>query len=78
MQKFELGFAYRGTKSPEVKQVVEASSMRQAMLDVVDRHGGKDVVLVTYAHYYREPERLQSCAKYGPLASQDAPFMLAL
>ncbi len=77
MQKFELGFAFRGTKSPEVKQVVEESSMREAMLDVVNRHGGNDVVLITYAHYYDEAPRLASCAQYAPVARNGRPFMIA-
>lgn len=56
MQKFELGFAFRGTTAPEVKKVLEAGSLREAMLKVIDEHGGKDVVLVTHAHYFREPK----------------------
>lgn len=56
MQKFELGFALRGTTAPEVKQIVEAGSMREAMHKVIDQHGGDEVVLVTQAHYFQEPE----------------------
>ena len=59
MQKFELGFALRGTTAPEVKQVVEAGSMGEAMRKIIDQYGGTDVVLVTHAHYFQEPEPLQ-------------------
>jgi len=50
MPKFQIGIAYRGTALPEIKQVVEAASIRQAMLEVASRYGGDDVVLVTFAH----------------------------
>ncbi|HET6941113.1 MAG TPA: hypothetical protein VFH89_03015 [Sphingomicrobium sp.] len=56
MQKFELGFALRGTTAPEVKQIVEAGSMREAIRKVIDQYGGDDVILVTQAHYFQEPE----------------------
>jgi hypothetical protein len=62
MQKFELGFAFRGTTTPEVKEVVEAGSLREAMLNIINQHGGDDVVLVTHAHYFREPEPLSAGA----------------
>lgn len=70
MPKFELGFAFRGTNAPEVKQVVEANSLREAMLDIIDRHGGADVVLVTHAHYYQTPEPLPPAATAFMLAPQ--------
>jgi hypothetical protein len=60
MQKFELGFALRGTTAPEVKQIVEAGSMREAIRKVIDQYGGDDVVLVTKAHYFQEPEPLHT------------------
>lgn len=50
MPMFQIGVAYRGTALPEIKRVVEAASIRQAMLDVASSFGGDDVVLVTYAH----------------------------
>lgn len=52
--KFELGYAYRGTVTPELKQVVDAGSLREAMQNIIDQHGGHDVVLVTHAHYLQE------------------------
>lgn len=57
MQKFELGFALRGTSAPEVKQIVEADSMREAIRQIIDQYGGTDVVLVTHAHYFQDPPR---------------------
>jgi hypothetical protein len=50
MSKFLVGFAYRGTTTPEVREVIEAESIRAAMFDVERMHGGGDLVLVTYAH----------------------------
>ncbi|HWU91841.1 MAG TPA: hypothetical protein VN106_01170 [Sphingomicrobium sp.] len=50
MPKFQIGVAFRGTALPEIMQVVEASSIRQAMLGVARSYGGDDVVLVTFAH----------------------------
>src|SRR5947207_2352517 len=61
MPKFELGFAFRGSTAPEVKQVVEASSIREAMLKIIDQYGGDDVVLVTHAHPSEVPEAQQPC-----------------
>lgn len=74
--KFELGFAFRGTNAPEVRQVVEASSMREAMLNIIHEHGGDDVVLVTHAHYFQRPEQLQSCTEFAS-CSNAASFMLS-
>jgi hypothetical protein len=74
--QFEMGFAFRGTNSPEVKQVVEASSMREAMLNIIDQHGGDEVVLVTHAHYLQVPEPPQLVAECGPCGGVE-PFMLA-
>lgn len=74
--KFELGFAFRGTNAPEVRQVVEASSMREAMLNIIHEHGGDDVVLVTHAHYFQRPEPLQSCTEFAS-CSNAAAFMLS-
>ena len=68
MQKYELGFAFRGTTAPEVKQVVEASSMREAMLNIIEQNGGDGVVLVTSAHYFEKPEQL-CCASETELCS---------
>ena len=65
MPKFELGFAFRGSTAPEVKQVVEASSMREAMLNIIDQYGGDDVVLVTHAHPFQVPEAPQPCSECG-------------
>lgn len=65
MPKFELGFAFRGSTAPEVKQVVEAGSMREAMLNIIDQYGGDDVVLVTHAHPFQEPEAPQPCSACG-------------
>jgi hypothetical protein len=65
MPKFELGFAFRGSTAPEVKQVVEASSMRAAMLNIIDQYGGDDVVLVTHAHPFQVPEAPQPCSECG-------------
>ena len=65
MPKFELGFAFRGSTAPEVKQVVEASSMREAMVNIIDQYGGNDVVLVTHAHPFQVPEVPQPCSKCG-------------
>jgi hypothetical protein len=62
VQKFELGFAFRGTAAPEVKQVVEAGSMREAMLNVIEQNGGDDVVLVTSAHYFEKQAQLCSAS----------------
>ena len=50
MPKFQIGVAFRGTSLPEIRQVVDATSIRQAMLSVASRYGGDDVVLVTFAH----------------------------
>jgi hypothetical protein len=78
MQKFELGFAFRGSTAPEVKRIVEARSMREAMLSIIDQNGGNDVVLVTHAQYFQEPELLQPCPLCGPETCSDAAsFMLA-
>jgi hypothetical protein len=55
MPQFQIGIAYRGSAMPEIKQVVEATSIRQAMLRVSNSYGGDDVVLVTYAHPLPEP-----------------------
>jgi hypothetical protein len=65
MQKFEMGFAFRGSTAPEMKEVVEANSLREAMLNIIDQHGGDDVVLVTHAHYFQEPESLRQCFEQG-------------
>jgi hypothetical protein len=65
MQKFELGFAFRGSTAPEVKQVVEASSMREAMRNIIDQYGGDEVVLVTHAHPFQMPETAQPCSACG-------------
>lgn len=78
MPKFELGFAFRGTTAPEVKKVVEADSMREAMINLVDDHGGDAVVVVTQAHYFHAPE--PQPPRYGyclDLCSGATPFMLA-
>ena len=77
MQKFELGFAYRGSSAPEVKQVVEARSMREAMLDIIDRHGGDGVVLVTHAQYLQKTEPPQPCCDHINRRASAPPFMLA-
>ena len=74
--KFELGFAFRGTNAPEVRQVVEASSMREAMLNIMHEHGGDDVVLVTHAHYFQRPEPLPTCPELASRSSA-ASFMLS-
>ena len=74
--KFELGFAFRGTNAPEVRQVVEASSMREAMLNIMNEHGGDDVVLVTHAHYFQRPEPLQTCPEFAECSSAES-FMLS-
>ena len=77
MPKFELGFAFRGSTAPEVKQVVEASSMREAMLNIIDQYGGDDVVLVTHAHPFQVPEAPQPCSECGLESADDATsFML--
>jgi ribosomal protein L20A (L18A) len=49
--QFEMGVAYRGSSAPEVKQVVEANTMREAMEQVTRRFGDRHSVLVTYAQY---------------------------
>ena len=54
MQKFELGFALRGSTAPEVKQILEAGSMRKAIRKIIDQYGGTDAVLVTQES---EPQR---------------------
>ena len=77
MSKFELGFAFRGSTAPEVKLVVEASSMREAMRNIIDQYGGDDVVLVTHAHPFRKPEVPQPCSACGFESSDGATsFML--
>ena len=72
MPKFELGFAFRGSTAPEVKQVVEATSMREAMLSIIDQNGGDDVVLVTHAHPFQVPDAPQPCSECGPDSSGHA------
>ena len=74
MPKFDLGFVIRGSSAPEVKQIVEAGSMRQAMLNIVDQYGGDDVVLVTHAHPVQEPDALQpsACGLESPPAAPRA------
>lgn len=77
MPKFELGFAFRGSTAPEVKQVVEASSMREAMLNIIDQYGGDDVVLVTHAHHFQVPEAPQPCSECGLESSRgETSFLL--
>jgi len=77
MPKFELGFAFRGSTAPEVKQIVEASSMREAMRNIIEQYGGDDVVLVTHAHPFQVPEAPQPCSECGVNApSSPTPFML--
>jgi len=78
MPKFELGFAYRGSTAPEVKEVVEADSLREAMLSLIDDHGGAAAVLVTYAHHFPDPEPPQPPVERCLDACNDAkPFLLA-
>jgi hypothetical protein len=72
MQKFELGFAFRGSTAPEVKQVVEASSMREAMLKIIDQYGGDDVVLVTHAQPFQVLEAPPPCSECGLESSRGA------
>lgn len=74
--KFELGFAFRGTTAPEVRQVVEATSMREAMLNIIHENGGDDVVLVTHAHYFQRPEPLQTCPEIASCSGATS-FMLS-
>ena len=77
MPKFELGFAFRGSTAPDVKQVVEATSMREAMLHIIDQNGGDDVVLVTHAHPFQVPEAPQPCSECGVKSSSSpTSFML--
>jgi hypothetical protein len=47
--QFEMGVAYRGSSAPEVRQVVEANDMREAMDRIIHRFGDRNSVLVTYA-----------------------------
>jgi hypothetical protein len=63
MSKFLVGFAYRGTTTPEVREIIEAESIRDAMFNVERTHGGGDLVLVTYAHGL--PEGAASCPVGG-------------
>jgi hypothetical protein len=49
--QFEMGVAYRGSSAPEVRQVVEANDMREAMDQIIHRFGDRTSVLVTYAQY---------------------------
>jgi hypothetical protein len=56
--QFEMGVAYRGSLAPEIRQVVEATDMREAMDQIIDRFGDRNSVLVTYAHYLEAGEPL--------------------
>jgi hypothetical protein len=49
--QFEMGVAYRGSSAPEVRQVVEANDMREAMDQIIRRFGDRTSVLVTYAQF---------------------------
>jgi hypothetical protein len=56
--QFEMGVAYRGSSAPEVRQVVEANDMREAMDRIIHRFGDRNSVLVTYAQYLEAQDPL--------------------
>lgn len=60
--QFEMGVAYRGSSAPEVRQVVEANDMREAMDRIIHRFGGRHSVVVTYAQYLEAERPLRGLA----------------
>ena len=61
MHSFEVGVVARKSFAPEVRHVVHASTMQEAIRKVTSQCGGADVALVTFAHYGPDTAR-QPCA----------------